>query len=79
MPNHSHHHDAPFLTLTYTILPTLDLARWTKKLAGEPKAGIRFIGAPGWNLERGHISNEEEGGKPIYFGIGPLNGGGPWI
>ena len=40
-------------------------------------ADLRLLGAPGWNLERGPISNEEGGGKRIYFGIGPLNGGGP--
>ena len=28
---------------------------------------------PGSNLERGPISNEEEGGKRIYFGIGAPN------
>ena len=28
---------------------------------------------PGWNLERGPISNEEKGG-PHILGFGPLNG-----
>ena len=35
----------------------------------EFRGGLRLLGAPGWNLERGPISNEEEGGKRIYFGI----------
>ena len=26
------------------------------------RGGLRLLGAPGWNLERGPISNEEEGG-----------------
>ena len=30
---------------------------------------LRLLGAPGWNLDRGPISDEEEGGKAIYFGI----------
>ena len=28
---------------------------------------LRLLGAPGWNLETGPISNEEEGGKRIYI------------
>ena len=32
---------------------------------------------PGWNLERGPISNKKEGGKCIYLGIGALNSRGP--
>ena len=28
--------------------------------------GLRLLGVPGWNLERGPISNEEEGGKRIF-------------
>ena len=61
------------------------------------RGGLRLLGAHGWNLERGPISNEEEGGKRIFwdylrilfipmwdirphiFGLGPLNGGGPWL
>ena len=61
------------------------------------RGGLRLLGAPGWNLERGPISNEEEGGKRIFWdylrilfipmwdirphilGLGPLNGGGPWL
>ena len=61
------------------------------------RGGLRLLGAPGWNLERGPISNEEEGGKRIFgdylrilfipmwdirphiLGLGPLNGGGPWL
>ena len=34
------------------------------------RGGLRLLGAPGWNLERGPISNAEEVGKCIYFGIG---------
>ena len=30
---------------------------------------LRLLGAPGWNIDRGPISNEEEGGKDIYVGI----------
>ena len=63
----------------------------------ECRGGLRLLGAPGWNLERGPFSNEEEGEKRIfwdylrilfipnvgdkatYFGLGPLNGGGPWL
>ena len=33
------------------------------------RGGLRLLGGPGWNLERGPISNEEEGGKRIYFWI----------
>ena len=36
-----------------------------------------FLGAPGWNLEKDPISNEEEGGKRIYFGIGASKWWGP--
>ena len=61
------------------------------------RGGLRLLGAPGWNLERGPISNEEEGGKRIFWdylriifipmwdirphilGLGPINGGGPWL
>ena len=61
------------------------------------RGGLRLLGAPGWNLERGPISNEEESGKRIFWdylrilfipmwdirphilGLGPLNGGGPWL
>ena len=61
------------------------------------RGGLRLLGAPGWNFERGPISNEEEGGKrifcdylrilviptwdikPLILGLGPLNGGGPWL
>ena len=32
------------------------------------RGGLRLLGAPGWNLERGPISNEEEGGY-IYIYI----------
>ena len=45
--------------------------------AGGLRGGLRLLGAPGWNLERGPISNEEEGGKRIYVGLGHLNGGAP--
>ena len=31
--------------------------------------GLRLLRAPGWNLERGPISIEEEGGKRGYVGI----------
>ena len=46
-----------------------------------PRVILRLIGVPDWNLERGPISNEEEGGKHIYDGIfwdlEPLNGVAP--
>ena len=41
------------------------------------RGGLRLLGAPGWNLERGPISNEEEGGRRIYFGIGAPKWWGP--
>ena len=40
---------------------------------------IKVAWGPGWNLERGPISNEEVGGKRINFGIGSLNGGVPCL
>ena len=31
------------------------------------RGGLRLLGAPGWSLERGPISNDEEGGKRIFW------------
>ena len=43
----------------------------------EGRGGLRLLGASGWNLERGTISNDKEGWKRIYFGIGAPEWWGP--
>ena len=43
-----------------------------------PRGRLRLLGAPGSNLEMGPISNAEEGGKHIFWDLGPLNGVGHW-
>ena len=48
------------------VIPIAHQASFSDHLC---RGGLRLLGASGWNLERGPISNEEEGGKRIYFGI----------
>ena len=41
---------------------------WNQKKREHPdRGGLRLLGAHGWNLDRGPISNEEEGGKRIFW------------
>ena len=47
----------PHVPFDENIATTLDVGSFS----------LRLLGAPGWNLERGPTSNEEEGGKHIFW------------
>ena len=60
--------DKQFELLEFVLIPFILTCSIIRFISVLPlgRGGVRLFGAPGWNLERGPISNEAGN---VYFGI----------